>query len=311
MRALVAGGAGFLGSHLVDLLLARGHRVVVVDSFLTSTPRNLRHHAGHPRLRVIRCDVRDTPFGRYDRLYHLASPASPEDYGALPIETLLTNALGTARLLEVALRARARFLLASTSEVYGDPLVHPQPETYFGNVDPVGPRSAYDEGKRFAEAIATAYMRAKGLDVRITRIFNAYGPRMRPDDGRMPSAFITSALRSEPLPVQGTGRHTRSLCYVVDVAEGLIAAQEKGRRGEVYNVGRPDEMRVIDFARLVLRATGSRAAIAHVPGRPQDIRQRRPDISKARRDLGWRPRTSLLKGLRLTVDWYRAELDMP
>lgn len=308
MRILVAGGGGFVGSHLVDLLVAAGHEVVVVDTFVTSTPRNLAHLAKNRRVRIVRRDVRLTPGGRFDRVYHLASPASPDDYGRLPVHTLLTNALGTDRLLRIAARARARFLLASTSEVYGDPLEHPQRETYAGNVDPVGPRSAYDEGKRFAEALTVAYARAHGVDARIVRIFNAYGPRMRPSDGRMPSSFIASAIRGEPLVVHGRGRQTRSLCYVIDIARGLIAAMERGRTGEVYNIGRPDELTVLEFARMVRRACGSSAPIRFAPSRPADIRRRKPDIRKAKRDLRWRPTTTLRVGLAETVAWFRSEL---
>ena len=297
-----------MGSHLVELLLESGGDVTVVDSFVTSSPRNLAHLRGHPRLRLIRRDVRLRAAGSYDRIYHLASPASPDDYGRDPIHTLLTNALGTHRLLELARTCGARLLLASTSEVYGDPLVHPQREDYAGNVDPIGPRSSYDEGKRFAEAMTIAFVRQEGVDARIVRIFNSYGPRMRPNDGRMPSAFITSALRGEPIPVQGSGRQTRSLCYVGDTARGLIAAMERGRAGEVYNIGRPDELTVGEFARMVRAVAGSRSPIRRVAGRPQDIRRRRPDIRKARRELGWSPRTTLEEGLRQTVRHFAAEL---
>ncbi len=292
----------------MDLLISDRHEVVVLDSFVTSSPRNLAHLRGHPRLRILRRDVRDAPMGRFERVYHLASPASPEDYGRLPVETLLTNALGTWRALEVARRAAARFLLASTSEVYGDPLEHPQRETYWGNVNPTGPRSAYDEGKRFAEALTVSYVRAHGLDGRIVRIFNSYGPRMRLDDGRMPSEFIGRALRGEALLVHGTGRQTRSLCYVGDTARGLRAAMERGRRGEVYNVGRPDELSVLEFAQKVRRISGSTAPIRFARGRPEDIRRRKPDVRKARRDLGWRPTTPLGHGLRETLGWFAEEL---
>lgn len=290
-----------MGSHLVELLLDGGCEVTVVDSFVTSSPRNLRHLRDEPRLRVIRRDVRAPIAGEYDRIYHLASPASPDDYGREPVHTLLTNAVGTHRLLELARACGARFLLASTSEAYGDPLVHPQSEDYWGNVNPIGPRSAYDEGKRFAEAMTVAYVRQHGVDARIVRIFNSYGPRMRPADGRMPSAFIASALRGEPIDVHGTGRQTRSLCYVGDTAKGLIAAMERGGPGEAYNIGRPDELTVAEFARAVKRVTRSSSRIRRVPGRPQDIRRRRPDIRKAARELGWRPRTTLDEGLRETV----------
>lgn len=301
---LVAGGAGFVGSHVVELLLAEGAAVTVLDSFHTSAPENLASVHGHADLRMIRGDVRDPISGAFDRVYHLASPASPEDYGRDGVHTLLTNAVGTQRLLELACRSGARFLLASTSEVYGDPLVHPQTEAYFGNVDPIGPRSAYDEGKRFAEALTVAYVRQHRVDARIVRIFNAYGPRMRPHDGRMPSAFIVAALRGEPIPIHGTGRQTRSLCYVRDTARGLRAAMDRGRAGEVYNIGAPDELTVLEFARAVRAAAGSRSRLGRVPGRPQDIQRRRPDITKARRDLGWGPETPLAEGLRETVAWF-------
>ena len=297
-----------MGSHLVELLLEAGCEVTVLDSFVTSSPRNIRHLRGEPRLRVVRRDVRRPISGTYERIYHLASPASPEDYGRDPVHTLLTNALGTHRLLELARACRARFLLASTSEAYGDPLVHPQREDYWGNVDPIGPRSAYDEGKRFAEAMTVAYVRQHGVDARIVRIFNSYGPRMRPTDGRMPSSFIASALRGEPIEVHGTGRQTRSLCYVVDTARGLMAAMERGRTGEAYNIGRPDELTVGQFARAVKRAARSDSQIRRVPGRPQDIQRRRPHIGKAVRELGWRPRTTLEEGLRETVRHFADEL---
>ena len=307
MRALVSGGAGFVGSHLVDLLLARGHAVTVVDNFVTGRPENLRHITTR-RLRLVRADVARTPHAAYDRIYHLASPASPDAYSEIPVATLLTNAVGTRRLLEIARRSHARFLLASTSEVYGDPLEHPQRESYWGNVDPIGPRAAYDEGKRFAEALTVAYVREYLVDARIARIFNAYGPRMRLDDGRMPAAFIVAALRGEPIPVHGDGAQTRSLCYVEDIARGLIAAMERGHAGEAYNIGRADEQSVLAFARLVRRATRSRSSIVFVAGRPQDIQRRRPDIRKAVRQLGWRPRTPLTAGLKRTIVWYRGRL---
>jgi nucleoside-diphosphate-sugar epimerase len=310
-KVLVAGGAGFVGSHLVELLLDDGCEVTVVDSFCTSSRRNLEHLRREPRLRVVRQDVRSPVRGGFERIYHLASPASPVDYGRDGIHTLLTNAVGTHRLLELARDTGARFLLASTSEVYGDPLVHPQRETYTGNVDPIGPRSAYDEGKRFAEALVVAYVRQHRVDARIVRIFNAYGPRMRPHDGRMPSAFIAAGLRGEPIPVHGRGRQTRSLCFVGDTARGLIAAMERGRPGEVYNIGRPDEISVLDFARAVQQATGAISPIAFVPGRPQDIRRRKPEISKARRELDWRPETTLDAGLPPTIAYFARELDLP
>jgi len=295
-----------LGSHLVDLLLDRGDRVVVVDNLATGSARNLAHIASS-RLTFVRANVARTPMGKYQRIYHLASPASPEAYGRMAVETLFANALGTRRLLDIARASRARFLLASTSEVYGDPLEHPQRETYWGNVDPIGPRSQYDEGKRFAEALTVAYVRQYGVNARIVRIFNAYGPRMQTDDGRMPAAFIAAALAHRPIPIQGDGSQTRSLCFVGDTARGLIAAMDRGQTGEVYNIGRPDEMSVLEFAKRVRRLARSSSEIAFVPGRPQDIRQRRPDCSKATKELGWRARTTLSEGLRKTIDWYRTE----
>jgi nucleoside-diphosphate-sugar epimerase len=306
VRVLVAGGAGFVGSHLVDLLIGRGDRVVVVDNLATGSARNLAHIVSR-RLTFVRANVARTPIGKYQRIYHLASPASPEAYGRMAVETLFANALGTRRLLDIARASRARFLLASTSEVYGDPLEHPQRETYWGNVDPIGPRSQYDEGKRYAEALTVAYVRQYGVDARIVRIFNSYGPRMQVDDGRMPAAFIAAALAGLPIPIQGDGSQTRSLCFVGDTAGGLISAMEQGKSGEVYNIGRSDEMTVLEFARRVRRVAHSSSEMLFVPGRPQDIRKRRPDCSKAEKELGWRARTTLTEGLRATIDWYRTE----
>ena len=303
MRSLVAGGAGFLGSHLVDALLEAGGEVVVLDNFATGHQGNLPRS---PRLVVTTAEVTAAEPGDYDRVYHLASPASPDAYGRMPIATLIANAEGTRRLLEIALGARARFLLASTSEVYGDPLEHPQRETYWGNVDPIGPRSQYDEGKRYAEALTVAFVREHQLDARIVRIFNSYGPRMSPDDGRMPAAFVVAAIENRPIPVHGDGQQTRSLCYVDDTVAGLVAAMERGRAGEVYNIGRADEVTVRDFAEIVRTAAGSRSEIALVPGRPQDIQRRRPDCTKAERELGWRPEVTLADGIARTIAHYRS-----
>ena len=308
MRVLVAGGAGFLGSRLVPKLLVRGHDVVVVDTFTTGTRAHLADKPRRGSLRVIRADVSRAPHGSYDRVYHLAAAASPIAYAIRQVATLRAHSLGTLRLLEIAERSGARLLLTSSSEVYGDPLVHPQPETYRGNVDPIGPRSAYDEGKRFAEALAVAFVRERGADVRIVRIFNAYGPGMRPDDGRMPAAFVVAALRGEPIRIHGDGSQTRSLCYVDDTCAGLIATMEHGRLGEPYNIGRQDEVTVRAFAKLVLRLTGSRSEIEWLPGREQDVSRRRPDTRKARRELGWSPKVPLEVGLQRTIRWYRALL---
>ena len=310
MRALVAGGAGFVGSHLVDLLVAGGDEVVVVDNLLTGSPANLAHLPAD-RVTLVRGDAESTADGRFDRVYHLASPASPEAYDRHQVATLMANSAGTKRLLDVAEGCGARFLLASTSEVYGDPLEHPQRETYWGNVDPIGPRSMYDEGKRFAEALTVAYVRERGADARIVRIFNAYGPRMQLDDGRMPSSFVAAALRGGPLPVHGDGAQTRSLCFVGDTVRGLHAAMERGRPGEVYNVGRADEISVLDFARTVIAAASSQSRIEMVPGRPQDIQRRCPDGTKSERELGWRPAVALPDGLRETLAWYREVIAAP
>ncbi|HEY6202665.1 MAG TPA: NAD-dependent epimerase/dehydratase family protein [Candidatus Limnocylindria bacterium] len=310
MRVLVAGGAGFVGSHLVELLVEQGDHVTVVDNLLTGSTRNLAHLA-RPSLDFVRQDAESAPDGNFDRVYHLASPASPEAYGRNQVATLMANSAGTKHLLDVAARAGARFLMASTSEVYGDPLVHPQPESYWGNVDPIGPRSMYDEAKRFAEALVVAYVRERGADARISRIFNAYGPRMQLNDGRMPSTFIAAAIRGEPIPVHGDGSQTRSLCYVMDTARGLIATMERGTPGSVYNIGRADEVSVLEFAQIVARATGRMTPIHFVPRRPQDIQRRCPDTTMAERDLGWRATTPIDEGLRATLAWYRDALMSP
>jgi len=308
MRVLVAGGAGFVGSHLVEALAANGDDILVVDNLLTGTAANLAH-LDRERVTLIERDVEDAPDGAFDRVYHLASPASPEAYGRHQVATLSANSDGTRRLLDIAEAGGARFLLASTSEVYGDPLEHPQRETYWGNVDPIGPRSMYDEGKRFAEALTVAYVRERGADARIVRIFNAYGPRMQLADGRMPSTFIAAALRGDVLPVHGDGTQTRSLCYVKDTVRGLFDAMERGRTGEVYNIGRPDEFTVHEFARRVIEAAESRSTVEFIPARPQEIQRRCPDATKARRELGWTPHTTLDQGLRDTIAWYRAAID--
>lgn len=309
MRILIAGGAGFLGSRLVPRLLARGHDVIVVDTFTTGTRAHLKDEPRRGSLRVIRADVSRAPHGDYDRVYHLAAAASPIAYATRQVATLQAHSVGTQRLLEICERVGARFLLTSSSEVYGDPLVHPQPETYRGNVDPIGPRSSYDEGKRFAEALAVAFVRERGVDARIVRIFNSYGPGMRPDDGRMPAAFIVAALRGEPIRIHGDGSQTRSLCYVDDTCAGLIATMEHGRTGEPYNIGRQDEVTVDEFAELVIRLTRSRSRIERLPQRTQDVTRRRPDTRKAQRELGWTPKVPLEVGLRRTIRWYRALLN--
>ncbi|MGC8759411.1 MAG: UDP-glucuronic acid decarboxylase family protein [Bryobacteraceae bacterium] len=309
MRILVAGAAGFIGSHLCDALLARGDEVIGVDNFLTGTPRNLRHLTGHPRFRFQEHDVIH-PLeveGPVDAVFNLASPASPRDYLAHPIETLRTGAEGSRNLLELARTKGARYVLASTSECYGDPLEHPQRETYWGNVNPVGPRSCYDESKRFAEALTMAYHRQFGLSTHIARIFNTYGPRMQHDDGRIVPNFILQALRNQPLTVYGDGSQTRSFCYVEDLVEGLILLGASDEHLPV-NLGNPEEMTVLDFARLVRRLTGSQSDIIFEPLPEDDPQRRQPDIAKARSVLGWSPRVPLEEGLRRTIEACRREL---
>lgn len=309
LRVLVAGAAGFIGSHLCDALLGRGCEVVGVDNFLTGSARNLRHLENEPRFTFVEHDIVE-PLrleGPVDAVFNLASPASPADYLAHPIETLRTGAEGSRNLLELARSKGACYLLASTSEVYGDPLEHPQRETYWGNVNPVGPRSCYDESKRFAEALTMAYRRQHGLCTHIARIFNTYGPRMQHDDGRIVPNFIVQALRGQPLTVYGDGSQTRSFCYVGDLVEGLILLSQS-REHMPVNLGNPHEMRVLEFARLIRGLTGSRSEIVFEPLPEDDPRQRRPDISRAQAALGWQPRTPLEEGLRRTIEAFRNEL---
>lgn len=305
MRAVVSGAAGFIGSHLCDRLLAEGHTLVVLDNFLTGSLRNLAHLADDPRFCVIEQDIIQ-PFtveGPVDCVMNLASPASPKDYLEHPIETLDVGSLGTRRMLELALEKGARFLLSSTSECYGDPLVHPQVETYWGNVNPVGPRSCYDESKRFAEALTMAYHRKHGLRTNIARIFNTYGPRMQLNDGRVVPAFLDCALRGQPIRVFGHGSQTRSFCYVSDLVDGLYRLMQSEEHYPV-NLGNPNEMTILEFAEYIRHLTGSRSEIVHEPLPEDDPQQRQPDIGKARAILGWEPRVSLEEGMRQTVDYF-------
>jgi dTDP-glucose 4,6-dehydratase len=301
-RLVVLGGGGFLGSHLCDQLLARGDEVVAVDDFSTGRRANLAHLEGHPRFTLIEADVaRTLPVeGAVSGVLHLASAASPPDYLARPLETLAAGSEGTRLGLELAHRHGVRFLLASTSEVYGDPEVHPQTEEYWGHVNPVGPRSVYDEAKRFAEAITMAHHRTLGTDVGIARIFNTYGPRLRPDDGRVVSNFLVQAARDEPLTVYGDGSQTRSLCYVDDEVRGLIALFDSDLTGPV-NLGNPDEYTVLELARTVVSLLGSSSPIVHLPLPTDDPTRRRPDITLARKALGWEPTTPLEEGLARTA----------
>ena len=313
MKALVAGGSGFIGSHLCEALLAAGHRVVVIDDCSTGSAGNVEHLIGRERFRFeIQDIVAGVPDEPFDAIFHLASPASPVGYSRRPIETLLVNSAGTHNLLELARRYQARFLLASTSEIYGDPQQHPQTEEYWGNVNPIGPRSCYDEGKRYAEAATINYGLTYGLDTRIARIFNTYGPRSDPHDGRIVPNFVTQALTGAPLTVFGSGSQTRSYCYVSDLVSGLIKLMETdGLSGEVFNLGHPGERSALEFAQIIKRLTNSHSPIVHLEGRPEEIARREPDISKARRVLGWEPRVPLEEGLRLTIEWFREKLSEP
>ena len=305
-RALVTGAAGFLGSHLSDALLAKGYEVVGMDNLITGDERNLAHLAGEERFHFVRHDV--TQFihlpGPLDAVFHFASPASPIDYLQIPIQTMKVGALGTHNCLGLALAKGARFLLASTSECYGDPLVHPQPEDYFGNVNPVGPRGCYDEAKRFAEALTMSYHRHHGLETRIVRIFNTYGPRMRLDDGRVLPAFIGQALRGEPLTVFGDGSQTRSFCYCADLIAGILKLYESD---EVFptNIGNPAEMTIMDFATKIQAVLGTELPIEHRPLPENDPKVRQPDITKARNVLGWEPQFDLDEGLRRTIPFFQ------
>jgi dTDP-glucose 4,6-dehydratase len=308
VRAVVTGAAGFLGSHLTDRLIAEGWTVVGVDNFVTGHRANIAH-VDPARFTPLEQDVSRyiQVDGAVDGVFHLASPASPIDYLQLPIQTLKVGSLGTHNALGLARAKGARFFLASTSEVYGDPLVHPQPETYWGNVHTVGPRGVYDEAKRFAEAITMAYHRAHGLETRIVRIFNTYGPRMRPRDGRVVSNFIVQALSGEPLTVYGDGSQTRSFCYVDDLIEGFIRLFERGSADPV-NIGNPGEFTVRELAEIVIRKTGSTSRIVNEPLPVDDPQQRQPDITKARTELGWEPKVSLDEGLDRTIPWFRSLL---
>jgi dTDP-glucose 4,6-dehydratase len=307
MRLLVTGAAGFLGSHLCDRLLALDHTVVGMDNLITGNPANLAHLEPHKGFQFVRHDVStfiDFP-GPLDGILHFASPASPIDYLEYPIPTLKVGALGTHNALGLAKKKGARFLLASTSEVYGDPLVHPQPESYWGNVNPVGPRGVYDEAKRFAEAMTMAYHRYHKLDTRIVRIFNTYGPRMRPKDGRVVSNFISQALRGEPITIYGDGSQTRSFCYVDDLIEGIVRMFDRGT-DEPTNLGNPREFTVRQLAEKVLALTGSRSKIVERPLPVDDPRVRQPDITRARATIGWEPQVALEDGLRHTIEYLRS-----
>lgn len=309
--SVVTGGAGFLGSHLTDRLLAEGHRVIAIDNLVTGSVDNIDHLAGNQDFRFIEQDVTEFLFlqGGVDYVWHFASPASPIDYLELPIQTLKVGSLGTHKALGLALHKGARFLLASTSEIYGDPLVHPQREDYWGNVNTIGPRGCYDESKRFAESMVMAYHREHRMETRIVRIFNTYGPRMRINDGRVVPAFISQALANRPMTVFGDGSQTRSFCYCNDLIDGIYRLMMSETHLPV-NVGNPQELTMIEFARAIRAATGSRSKIVHKPLPQDDPKQRRPDIGRARKELKWEPKVALEEGLVPTIEFFRKVLSV-
>ena len=308
MKILITGGAGFIGSHLCDYLLEQGHYVICVDNLLTGDIKNIKHNLQNKRFEFIKHDV-IKPFkfsGKIDFILHFASPASPVDYLNYPLETLDVGSIGTKNLLELAKKKKAKFMLASTSEVYGDPNLSPQNESYFGNVNPIGPRSVYDEAKRFAEALTSAYKREKLVDTRIARIFNTYGPRMALEDGRVVPNFVKQALTGQALTVYGDGSQTRSFCYVSDLVSGIYKLMQ-GKISEPVNLGNPKELKIIDFANVIIKLTGSRSRITNKPLPEDDPKQRRPDISRAKKELGWEPKIGLDEGLKKTIEYFRGD----
>lgn len=309
-HAVLTGGAGFLGSHLAERLLSQDVDVTVLDNFSTGSPENVAHLQGHNGFRLIKLDVTNyiSIPGPVDYVLHFASPASPVDYAELPIQTMKVGSLGTHNTLGLAMEKGARYLLASTSECYGDPLVHPQPESYWGNVNPVGPRGCYDEAKRFAEALTTAYRTKHGVNTAIMRIFNTFGPRMRPNDGRAIPNFITQSLAGAPITVQGDGSQTRSVCYVDDLIDGALRLLFSDLTGPV-NIGNPKEMSVLELAELIRELTGSSSALNFIPRAEDDPSQRQPDITLARTELNWEPRVDVRDGLQRTIAWFRSRAD--
>lgn len=308
MRILVTGGAGFIGSHLCDALIAEGHSIFAVDNLLTGSLDNIAHLRNEPRFEFRGHDICDPfDFGRVDYVYNFASPASPVDYQIHGIETLKAGSIGTMNSLEYALKYNAGYMLASTSECYGDPLEHPQKESYWGNVNTIGPRSVYDEGKRFAEAATAAYRRYRKLSTQIVRIFNTYGPRLQLNDGRVISNFMKQALQGEPLTVYGEGNQTRSFCYVSDEVDGFLRLAKSGLPGPI-NIGNPGEFTILECAKLVLKVTGSKSKIVHEPLPQDDPKQRCPDISMAKKELNWSPKISLEEGLKLSMPYFQQVL---
>jgi dTDP-glucose 4,6-dehydratase len=310
-RTVVTGGAGFLGSHLCERLLADGSDVIAIDNFLTGTPANVAHLTDNPRFRLLKADITDYVHvpGPVDLVLHFASPASPIDYLQLPIETLKVGSIGTLHALGLAKAKGARLLLASTSEVYGDPKVHPQPETYWGHVNPVGPRGVYDEAKRYAEALTMAYRRTHAVDTSIVRVFNTYGERMRPDDGRAIPTFIRQALRQQPITVSGDGSQTRSVCYVDDLVDGILLLLRSDLAGPV-NLGNPHELSMLTLAERIRELAGSSSDIAFIPRPEDDPTIRQPDIGLAKAHLGWEPRVDLDEGLARTIAWFRSHPEL-
>jgi UDP-glucuronate decarboxylase len=307
-RILVTGGAGFVGSHLVDALMKQGHAVTVIDNFFTGRKKNVMHWIGHPNFILIDHDVVQPFMAEVDQIYHLACPASPPHYQYNPIKTIKTSAEGTLNMLGLAKRVKARILLTSTSEVYGDPQVHPQVETYHGNVNPIGPRACYDEGKRVAETMMYAYEKQENVEVRVARIFNTFGPRMHPNDGRVVSNFINQALQDQPITIYGDGLQTRSFQYVSDLVRGLIALMN-GDYSQPVNIGNPDEYTIKDFATMIQRrVAGTKSQIVHLAATKDDPSKRKPDITVARREINWSPEVSVATGLTKTIDYFRNEL---
>jgi nucleoside-diphosphate-sugar epimerase len=310
LKALVTGGAGFIGSHLCARLLRDDYEVVCADNLLTGRERNIEPLRDNPRFTFLRHDVTEPLDIAVDAIFHLASPASPVGYWTYPFETIRVNTEGTMRMLELAERNGARFLLASTSEAYGDPLVHPQTEDYWGNVNSLGERACYDESKRLGETITMEFVRRRNVDARIVRIFNTYGPHNQIDDGRMIPNFITQAIKQQPLVIHGTGKQTRSICYVEDMVEGLVRALfTEGTTGEVFNLGNPDERSVLEWAKTIIALCDSSSVIEYAEKREDDPERRKPNIDKARARLGWEPTVTPEDGLRRTIVWYRAELE--
>ncbi|XP_013419356.1 UDP-glucuronic acid decarboxylase 1 [Lingula anatina] len=307
-RILITGGAGFVGSHLADKLMMQGHEVSVVDNFFTGRKRNVEHWIGHPNFELIHHDIVKPLFIEVDQIYHLASPASPPNYMYNPIKTIKTNTIGTINMLGLAKRVRARLLLASTSEVYGDPEVHPQTEDYWGHVNPIGPRACYDEGKRVAETMCFAYKKQEQVEVRVARIFNTFGPRMHMNDGRVVSNFILQALQNQPITIYGEGKQTRSFQYVTDLVDGLVALMNSNYSLPV-NIGNPDEHHIEEFATTIKALVKSQSEIVHKPAMQDDPQKRKPDISRAKKYLNWQPKVNMMDGINKTVEYFREELE--